>query len=138
MFQLLNLIVTIVFMLMIFSSLPWSEMMAAPGGQDQISDPNEVFEQIGIFFWIGIALFMIWSLGIFIPSIAVTIRRLHDRDMSGWWYGGLWIAGFIPLVNILAIFGYLALLVVLCLPGTEGPNRYGPDPMDPYQTDAFS
>ncbi len=53
-----------------------------------------------------------------IPGIAVTIRRLHDTDRSGWFV----LFALIPLVG--AIF----LLVFYCEKGTRGPNRFGPDP----------
>jgi uncharacterized membrane protein YhaH (DUF805 family)/phage shock protein A len=52
------------------------------------------------------------------PSLAVSIRRLHDIDRSGWWV----LLGFIP------ILGSLALIVLHCLPGTAGENQYGPLP----------
>ena len=46
------------------------------------------------------------------------VKRLHDLDLSGWYY---WL-GLIPLVNL--IFG----LYVMFGRGTIGPNKYGPDP----------
>jgi uncharacterized membrane protein YhaH (DUF805 family) len=52
-----------------------------------------------------------------VPSIAVGVRRLHDRDMSGWFM----LLGLVPLAGI-------ALLVIFCLEGTRGSNKYGPDP----------
>ncbi|SFI95512.1 DUF805 domain-containing protein [Jannaschia pohangensis] len=58
-------------------------------------------------------------LGLLPPHLAVMIRRLHDIDLRGWWI----------LIAILP-FGGLALLVMTVLPGTEGPNRFGPDPTD--------
>ena len=54
-----------------------------------------------------------------IPNIAIAIRRLHDRDYSGWWY----LLVFIPLI------GWLILFIWFCLKGTDGPNRFGPDPL---------
>jgi uncharacterized membrane protein YhaH (DUF805 family) len=75
---------------------------------------------------IVIILFGIFALGVFLPSIAAVVRRLHDRDMSGWWYLGAILAGFIPFVGIVAS---IALLVILILKGTDGPNRFGPDPL---------
>jgi uncharacterized membrane protein YhaH (DUF805 family) len=60
---------------------------------------------------------MIVMLGSIIPSIACGVRRLHDRDMSGWWY----------LVVFTGI-GAIVLLVFFLLEGTQGPNRFGPDP----------
>lgn len=61
----------------------------------------------------------LFGLGVFLPAICVAIRRLHDRDMSGWWA----LLYFIPLL------GSLILLVIYALPGTDGPNRFGPDPL---------
>ena len=65
-------------------------------------------------------------LALFIPKIAVTVRRLHDRDMSGWWYLGFIALSFIPMVGKLV---NLAILVLYALKGTEGPNRFGRDPL---------
>jgi uncharacterized membrane protein YhaH (DUF805 family) len=67
----------------------------------------------------------IFILGILIPSIAVGFRRLHDTDRSAWWL----LIAFIPLI------GGLALLVFYILPGTTGPNRFGPDPKAPGTAD---
>ena len=84
---------------------------------------------------IGLGLYGLYALAAFIPNIAVTVRRLHDRDMSGWWYLGFVIAGALPIVGVVAsrIF-----LVLMFLPGTEGPNRFGEDPKNPYQADVFA
>ena len=67
-------------------------------------------------------------LGILIPTIAVAVRRLHDRNMSGWWYLGFIALSFIPVVGFLAS---IAMLVIFCLKGTDGDNRFGPDPLRP-------
>ncbi len=74
---------------------------------------------------IAMGLYAIFVLVALIPGIAVTIRRLHDRDMSGWWYLGMLVVSIIPLVGTLAS---LAFLVLMLLPGTDGPNRFGSDP----------
>ena len=68
---------------------------------------------------VGIFLAGATGLLLLIPSLTVAIRRLHDRNMSGWWL----LLAFIP--NI----GQLALFVLYALPGTTGPNRFGPDPL---------
>jgi uncharacterized membrane protein YhaH (DUF805 family) len=57
------------------------------------------------------------SLGVFLPSLAVSVRRLHDADRSGWWL----------LIGLTGI-GSLILLVFYLLDGTRGPNRHGADP----------
>jgi uncharacterized membrane protein YhaH (DUF805 family) len=55
----------------------------------------------------------IYQLAIFIPSIAVGVRRMHDTDHSGWWI-------LLPIVN----------LVFACTEGTPGENRFGSDPKE--------
>ncbi|MEN2475613.1 DUF805 domain-containing protein [Burkholderia stabilis] len=59
------------------------------------------------------------SLALIIPGIAVSVRRLHDTGRSGWFL----LLGFIPIV------GGILLLVWMCSRGTEGPNRFGSDPI---------
>lgn len=58
------------------------------------------------------------SLAFFIPHWAVTVRRLHDTDRTGWWV----------LILLLPLIGLIVMFVFLCLDGTIGPNRFGPDP----------
>jgi len=52
-------------------------------------------------------------------GFAVTVRRLHDQNLSGWWL----LLTFIPLI------GTIILLVWMCTRGTSGPNRFGSDPL---------
>jgi len=100
----------------------------------------------------------ILNLALLLPSIAVTVRRLHDRNHSGWVFGGFFIylavavAAFIgilgtvsapnaqsnPVAVILGIVlilggvGYaIFILVQLILNGTAGDNRFGTDPKGP-------
>ena len=54
------------------------------------------------------------SLALLIPGIAVTIRRLHDTDRSGWWY-------LLPLT----IIGIIPFVIWVCSRGTPGANRFG-------------
>ena len=58
----------------------------------------------------------IFSLVIALPGIAVSARRLHDMDRTGWW-----------LLLTLTGIGAIVLLVWFCFRGTQGPNRFGPD-----------
>ena len=111
-FQLLNLIVLVV-------TLP---MILLGGGMS-------VGEGGGLFFT-GAAIFVFWVLIAFIPNLAVTVRRFHDHNISGWWYLGLLLFGLIPFVGLLANLG---LLWVLVRGGTWGPNRFGPDPVNPWR-----
>lgn len=61
----------------------------------------------------------IYSLAVFIPTIAVTCRRLHDIDRSGWW----------QLIWIIPLIGFLVLLFWTTRQGDQGPNRFGDDPI---------
>ncbi|OWV84114.1 hypothetical protein ATY78_05220 [Rhizobium sp. R635] len=67
-------------------------------------------------------------LAAFLPAIAVQVRRFHDRNISGWWYLALFIGGFVPYVGVIA---GIAIFVISVLRGTEGPNKFGPDPLRP-------
>lgn len=60
----------------------------------------------------------IYGLAVLIPAIAVTVRRLHDTNHSGWWY-------FIILIPLI---GVIILLVFLFRDSEPGENRYGTNP----------
>ena len=70
----------------------------------------------------------LFSLVTLIPSLSVSVRRLHDQDRSGW----------LLLLLLIPFFGWFALLVLMCLEGTRGPNRFGSDPKDPGHQDVFA
>jgi uncharacterized membrane protein YhaH (DUF805 family) len=94
-----------------------------------------------LLLWlIGFILFIVltWS------GLAIGVKRLHDRDKSGWWILLFWLGPSVlggwqttapdmgaSLVlalaaGVIAIWGFVELG---CLRGTPGPNRYGPDPL---------
>ena len=64
------------------------------------------------------ALTGLYYLVVLVPSIAVTVRRLHDTDRSGWWI----------LLALLPLLGTVVLFVFCVLDGTPGPNRFGESP----------
>jgi uncharacterized membrane protein YhaH (DUF805 family) len=78
---------------------------------------GEIFPVMGPVAW------LIWlaiTLALAYASLAVWAKRWHDRDKSGWW----------SLIILVPFLGAVWILVELgCLPGTEGPNRFGPDPL---------
>lgn len=87
------------------------------------------------------------ALALFLPSLAVTVRRLHDRNRSGWWIGGFWlgllglgvvfgmiaatpyvddvIGGLAAVLGIVYLVYSITLLVFLCQRGNPSPNRFG-------------
>lgn len=94
-----------------------------------------------LLIWLGAVILIVagvWS------SFATGIKRLHDRDKSGWWILLFWfgpsvLSGgnsampdmrggmLLSLAGaVIAIWGFIELG---CLRGTQGPNQYGPDPL---------
>ena len=126
-------IVTILLVVIMFSGVPF----AAFDPYSSAASDLEEFTDFGATFWLGGSLAGLFFLATIIPNLAVTVRRLHDRGLSGWWYAGLIILSFVPVIGALSFFGFIALLVVCILPGEDGPNRWGPDPKDPSQASVF-
>jgi uncharacterized membrane protein YhaH (DUF805 family) len=61
---------------------------------------------------------LVFALAIFLPSLGVSVRRLHDTGRSGWWV----LIGFIPCV------GTIFMIIFMATEGERDENRYGPDP----------
>ncbi|WP_394233475.1 DUF805 domain-containing protein [Niallia oryzisoli] len=64
----------------------------------------------------------IYGLAVFLPSLAVLVRRLHDIGKSGWWF----LISFIPFI------GTIVLIVFACLESQPGENQYGLNPKHSY------
>lgn len=64
------------------------------------------------------AISLIVSLVLFLPSLAVGVRRLHDIDRSGWWL----------LISIIPLIGWIVLIYWNVQPSQPGDNRFGPPP----------
>jgi len=67
-------------------------------------------------FEIVMSVFMLVQFFIILP---LAIRRMHDTGRSAFWL----------LLNVIPLIGNLIVLIFMCLPGDEGANRYGPDPL---------
>jgi uncharacterized membrane protein YhaH (DUF805 family) len=66
----------------------------------------------------GGILYFLYAVAVIVPGLAVSWRRMQDTGRNGWWI----LLGLIPFV------GGIVLLVFMLLPGTAGPNEFGPDP----------
>lgn len=60
---------------------------------------------------------------VFLPTFAVTVRRLHDLNRSGYW----------ALIYLIPVAGWIWLFIMLSVRGTTGKNRFGPDPLAPEE-----
>ncbi|CAH0496234.1 DUF805 domain-containing protein [Novosphingobium sp. CECT 9465] len=112
------------FVLFTFLVVAVSMILMFAGGMNL---DEEGQSQPGALFWLGAAILGIWGIGTFIPSIAVQVRRFHDQDKSGW----MVLLGLIPYVGSLIVF------IFMCIEGTRGSNRFGPDPKNPTDADVF-
>jgi len=91
----------------------------------------------------------LYSLGLFLPTLGISVRRLHDTDRTGWWvvlvavplvllglltsfammtgaYGMMFLTA--TLLPILSLAAAALLIYWYAQPGTPGANQYGPDP----------
>jgi uncharacterized membrane protein YhaH (DUF805 family) len=103
MFVLVNCIICIVLALLI--SIP-SVISYAVTGQ-----PSAVSGIFAILLWL-------FSLAMLLPGLAVSVRRLHDTNRSG----------FFLFMSLIPLAGSIILLVFLIQEGSSGDNRFGPDP----------
>ena len=60
----------------------------------------------------------LYDLAVLLPSIAVTVRRLHDTGRTGWWI----------LIGLIPVIGGIVLLIFMLLDSEPGENQYGPNP----------
>ncbi len=65
------------------------------------------------------SLYWLFQLAVFVPGLAVAVRRLHDKDKSGWWM----------LIVLIPIIGGIILLIWMVERGDPHENRYGPNPL---------
>lgn len=64
---------------------------------------------------LGQILALVIGLGLLLPGLAVSVRRLHDTNRSGWWI----------LIALIPVLGWVWLFVLMLLKGDEGANNYG-------------
>jgi uncharacterized membrane protein YhaH (DUF805 family) len=75
---------------------------------------------------IPIVLLVVFMLANILPGLALQIRRFHDLNQTGWLVLVFALLGLIPLLGTLTAIGQI---VWFCFRGTNGDNKYGPDPL---------
>ena len=148
-----------VFQVLVYVGITVVMMLLGGGMMLTQSDPTAMAAAGGGVLIVG-GLYLIYILAVFIPSLAVAVRRLHDTNRTGWWIlaplapyllviaaGGMAItspdsvgaAGGLVLIGAAgALILGLVLLIFYLLEGTKGPNRYGPDPKGGSNEEAFA
>ncbi|MAU54753.1 MAG: DUF805 domain-containing protein [Flavobacteriaceae bacterium] len=81
-----------------------------------LSDETRI--ETGPSGYLTVLLLFVFLVVHFIPSLALTVRRLHDTGKSGWWY----LIVFVPYLGNFVIF------IFTLIDGDEGENKYGPNP----------
>ena len=76
---------------------------------------------------------LVWWLITLLTGTAVAVRRFHDMDQSGWLY-----VIFVPFYLLMPYVAWIGLIVIGCISGTRGHNRYGPDPYERSVGEVFA
>lgn len=145
MFALLQLIIYVVLVMFVSVIGAGVAGFASAGADAGAAGLMSMIAAMGIFALIFGLVYLVF----FLPNLAVSTRRLHDTGRSGWWvmiYFGPWLLGVLlsianaanpsqgvvamsMLLSLVQLIAIIVLIVFWCLPGTQGPNQYGPDPM---------
>lgn len=89
------------------------------------------FTDTGMYFFTPLILF---GLAGVIPMFALTIRRFHDLNQTGWLVLVFNLLGAIPFIGFLFSIGQI---IWFCMRGTVGTNDWGPDPLAANTVDVF-
>lgn len=65
-------------------------------------------------------LYILYTLAVLLPTLAVEFRRLHDIGRTGWWL----------LIVLIPIVGWIVLLIFYCTDSQENQNKYGSNPKE--------
>lgn len=79
---------------------------------------NESSEAVLVICMAGI--YLLYLIAALLPGLAVSVRRLHDKNLPAWI--------LVALLLVLNIFGLIPLFILSALDGTKGENKYGADP----------
>jgi uncharacterized membrane protein YhaH (DUF805 family) len=134
-------------LIQIGASIVYYTAMAMLVGTSAFSAMTGDMSGVGSGIILGVLLWLAYAVLMFIWWLAVTVKRLHDRDKSGAWIWlfavGPWVCwtlsfaalatrsgGFASLMGLAGLgISVWAFVELGCLRGTIGPNRFGPDPL---------
>jgi len=112
---LVMIVITWILEFILFALFGASMMSVDPNATPEAQAMAAQEAMSGMMLPLGILILLtIW------PSLAIYTKRWHDRDKSGWWS----LIGLVPLIG-----GIWMIVELGFLRGTEGPNRFGPDPI---------
>ena len=83
-----------------------------------LSFSDETGIETGPGVYLTVILVIVFLFAHFIPTIALTVRRLHDTGKSGWWY----------LIVLVPFLGNFVIFIFTLIDGDRGDNKYGSNP----------
>ena len=83
-----------------------------------LSFSDETGIETGPGVYLTVILVIVFLFAHFIPTIALTVRRLHDTGKSGWWY----------LIVLVPYLGNFIIFIFTLIDGDRGDNKYGSNP----------
>lgn len=92
------------------------------------ADGSKVLFFLGILCGIGVLASLVFIIALWICWITTCVRRLHDLNLSGWWYIAIWIGGAALDAVFFGLASVGAWIAIGCIEGTRGPNLFGDDP----------
>lgn len=121
-----------VILLLITVLMSYLMITAMTSGGVNFGSGRGLMTAISAMSLVSMALYII----LLVPLCAVTVRRFHDRNLSGWVFAGLLVLMIAPafimsnpdIADTISGIAALCTIIICTLPGTKGPNRHGPDP----------
>ena len=133
-FSLVNFIILLCFCIPIYYNI-FKMVFALVAQGNNISEEamiEFVLNNISYSAIIAYVIYMLYALAVFIPNLAVGVRRLHDVGKSGWFLLIPYLGALLYLIPIIGAFVYIGLaiwfLVLMCTDSQVGENKYGADP----------
>ncbi|MGA9398872.1 MAG: DUF805 domain-containing protein [Anaerolineaceae bacterium] len=91
---------------------------------DQLIGTQIKSDTASVYGWLS----TLYSLAIVLPTLTVSVRRLHDTSHSGWWL----------FISLIPLIGSIVLLIFYLTDSQPGDNQYGPNPKTELETSALS
>ncbi|MGB8251600.1 MAG: DUF805 domain-containing protein [Anaerolineaceae bacterium] len=89
---------------------------------DQLIGTQIKSDTASVYGWLS----TLYSLAIVLPTLTVSVRRLHDTSHSGWWL----------FISLIPLIGSIVLLIFYLTDSQPGDNQYGPNPKTELETSA--
>lgn len=111
---------------LVISTFGMGDVMGA--FQRFMTDQDPIAYMTAIFTAPAMIVSMVVAMALLLPTLGVTVRRLHDTGKSGWWVLGYYVLCCIPVLNFLSFPALIYMIYLWCKDSEPGENEYGPNP----------